>query len=87
MSSADPIRSPQTRLKILRNKILLLYLIVLWNCEDNTSHGEGEIADSHPPAKRIVGLDVCVLPAAFPESKLTDRNAFGWRWLPRLEQE
>ena len=41
--------------------------------------GQDEIAESHPAMAGIVGLDVCVLAAAFPQTALHTPGAIGWR--------
>lgn len=38
-----------------------------------------ELAASHPEYAQLVGADVCVMAAAFPEFELQRRNAIGWR--------
>jgi hypothetical protein len=40
---------------------------------------ESDLADEHPPWAGIVGLDVCVLPAAFPSAMAPSAGMVGWR--------
>ena len=41
--------------------------------------GQDAIVESHPATAGIVGLDVCVLAAAFPQTALQTPGAIGWR--------
>ena len=41
--------------------------------------GESALAESHPPFAGIVGCDVCVLPAAFPNDAAPKIGMIGWR--------
>ena len=41
--------------------------------------GESALAESHPPFAGIVGCDVCVLPAAFPNDAAPKSGMIGWR--------
>ena len=38
-----------------------------------------EIAEAHPMWAEIVGADVCVLPAAFPQAPPPGEGMVGWR--------
>ena len=41
--------------------------------------GFEDLAPPHPPAGGLVGLDVCVLSAAFPSISLKKPDSIGWR--------
>ena len=47
-------------------------------CEDFEVR-KSDLAGTHPPWAGIVGLDVCVLPAAFPSAVAPSEGMVGWR--------